>query len=110
MSVCVDAGEDDKAYTVTAELPGVDAKDLDVNLTGDVLMPKGEKGVEKEEKVKSHYMSERAYSAFQRNFAPPADVNTDKVDAKFDQGVLSVTLSKNPAAHPSSKRISVKAA
>ena len=108
--VSVDVAEDDKAYTVTAELPGIAEKDVDVGISEGVLTLKGEKRAEKEEKDKNHYVCERSYGSFQRSFALPADVDPDKIDAKFSKGVLTVTLPKNPKAQPASKKIDVKAA
>ena len=110
LSVSVDVAEDDKAYTVTAELPGIDEKDIDVSLAEDVLTVKGEKRAEKEEKNKNRHVCERSYGSFQRSFALPADVDTKRIDAKFAKGVLTVTLPKNPKAQPAAKKINVKAA
>jgi HSP20 family protein len=110
LSVSVDVAEDDKAYTITAELPGIDEKDIDVDIAEDVLTLKGEKRAEKEEKNKNHYVRERSYGAFERSFALPADVDTDKIDAKFAKGVLTVVLPKNPRAEAAKKKIAVKAA
>lgn len=110
LSVSVDVAEDDKAYTITAELPGIEEKDIDVSIANDVLTLKGEKRAEKEEKSKSRYVSERAYGSFQRSFALPADVDTNKIDAKFAKGVLTMVLPKNPKAQPAVKKIKVKGA
>ena len=110
LSVNVDVAEDDKGYTITAELPGLDEKDIDVSISDDVLTLKGEKKAEKEEKGKNRYVCERSYGAFQRSFALPSDALTDKINAKFAKGVLTVTLPKNPKAEPASKKINVKAA
>lgn len=109
MPLAVDVSEDDKTYTITAELPGIEEKDVDVNVTDDVLTLKGEKRAEKEEKDKSHYLCERSYGAFQRSFSLPADVDINKIDAKFMKGVLTVTLPKNPEAQPASRKIRIKA-
>ncbi|HUJ03892.1 MAG TPA: Hsp20/alpha crystallin family protein [Rhizomicrobium sp.] len=110
LPVCVDLSENDKAYTITAELPGIDEKDVNVEITDDLLTLKGEKRAEKEEKNKNHYVCERSYGAFQRSFALPADVDANKIDAKFAKGVLTVVLPKNPKAQPVAKKIEVKAA
>jgi HSP20 family protein len=110
LSVSVDVAEDDKGYTITAELPGLDESDIDVSVTDDVLTLKGEKRAETEEKNKNRYVCERSYGAFQRSFALPADADADKIDAKFAKGVLTIALPKNPKAQPSSKKIDVKAA
>lgn len=110
LAVSVDVAEDDKAYTITAELPGIDEKDVHVDITEDILTLKGEKRAEKEEKNKNRYVRERSYGTFQRSFALPTNVDTDKINAKFSKGVLSVTLPKNPKAKPATKKIDVKTA
>jgi HSP20 family protein len=110
MSVSVDVSEDDKAYTIAAELPGIDEKDVDVEVAEDMLTLKGEKHAEKEEKDKNHYLCERSYGSFQRSFALPSDIDVSRIDAKFAKGVLTVVLPKNPKAQPAWKKITVKAA
>jgi HSP20 family protein len=71
----IDMSEDEKAYKISAELPGIDAKDMDLSLTGDMLVLKGEKRQEKEEEDKSYHFSERAYGSFQRAFDLPASID-----------------------------------
>lgn len=105
----VDMSEDDKAYKITAELPGVEAKDVEVSLSGDMLLFKGEKQQEKEEKAKNYYLSERSYGSFQRAFQLPEGVDRDRVAADFSKGVLTVTLPKTAEAQKQSKKIEVKA-
>ena len=102
--------EDDKAYKITAELPGVEPKDVEVSLSGDMLVFKGEKQQEKEEKAKNYYLSERSYGSFQRAFQLPDGVDRDKVSADFSKGVLTITLPKTAEAQKQSKKIEVKAA
>jgi HSP20 family protein len=106
----VDVTEDDKAYKITAELPGLDAKDVEVGMTGDLLTLKGEKRQEKEEKNKNWYVSERAYGSFERGFALPEGVDREKIVAEFAKGVLTVTLPKSAEAQKQQKKIEVKAA
>ena len=77
----VEISEDGQAYKITAELPGHDAKDIDVSMSGRMLVLKGEKRAEKEEKDKNYYLSERSYGAFQRSFPLPEGVDSDKVAA-----------------------------
>ena len=72
-----DMSEDEKAYKISAELPGLDAKDVDVSVSGNMLVLKGEKRQEKEEKDKNFYFSERAYGSFLRAFELPASVDRD---------------------------------
>jgi HSP20 family protein len=104
----VDLTEDDKAYKITAELPGLEEKNIDVTLTGDMLTLKGEKHYEKDEQHKNRYMSERAYGSFQRSFALPDGVDRDKIAASLEKGVLTITLPKTPEARKQQKKIEVK--
>jgi HSP20 family protein len=104
----VDITEDDKAYKIAAELPGMNEKDIEVTLSGDVLVLKGEKRQEREEKEKNRYLSERSYGAFQRSFALPEGIDREKIAADFSQGVLTLTLPKTPAAQQRQKTIKVK--
>ena len=106
----VDVTEDDKAYKITAELPGLDEKSIDVTLSGEMLTLKGEKRYEKEEEDKNRHVSERAYGAFQRSFALPSGVDRDKIAAEFSKGVLKITLPKSAEAQNQQKKIAVKAA
>lgn len=105
----VDATENDQAYIITAELPGMDEKDVDVTVTEDSLILKGEKRQEKEEKGKNTYVSERSYGAFQRVFAIPAGVDRSKVAADFSKGVLTITLPKTQEAQKQQKKVEIKA-
>jgi len=109
-SPAVDVTEDDKAYKITAELPGIDEKNIDVAVSGDLLTLRGEKHYEKEEKDKNRHMSERAYGSFQRSFALPDGVDRDKISADLTKGVLTVILPKRPEAQQATKKIEVKAA
>ncbi len=106
----VDVAETDKTYEITVELPGIDEKNIEVKLADGVLTIKGEKKQEKEEKNKDYYLSERSYGSFQRSFQVPAGVDADKIDAKFNKGVLTLTLPKTTEAQKAEKKITVKAA
>jgi HSP20 family protein len=108
-SPAVDFAEDDKAYRITAELPGMSEKDIDVSLSGDTLTIKGEKREEKEEKAKNYYLSERHYGSFRRSFTLPDGIDRDKIDAAFAAGVLTLTLPKTAEAVKQQKKIEVKA-
>lgn len=104
----VDITEDDTTYTITAELPGLEEKDVEVALTNGLLTIKGEKTAETEKKEKNLYLSERSYGSFQRSFVLPDGVDADKIAATVAKGVLTVTL---PKAVPAQKKtIEVKAA
>jgi HSP20 family protein len=104
----VDITEDDAAIKVSAELPGMTEKDIQVSLSGNTLIIKGEKRQEREEKDKGYHLSERSYGEFQRSFLLPEGAEVDKVDAKFANGVLTVTVPKTAQAKP--KKIEVKSA
>jgi HSP20 family protein len=99
----VELGEDDKALTVTAELPGLDEKDVQVELAGGVLVIRGEKKVENGE---GKVFSERYYGSFERQI-PLEGVQEDKAQASFRNGVLTVTLPKSEEARASVKRIAI---
>ena len=105
----VDVSETDKAYEITTELPGMDEKSVDVKLANGMLTLRGEKQDTKEESKKDYYMRERSFGSFERTFAVPDDVDTDKIEASFKNGVLSVTLPKSAEAQKSEKKIQIKA-
>jgi HSP20 family protein len=104
----LDVTEDAKVFTVTAELPGMTEKDIDLSLSGDTLTIRGEKKEEKEDKNKNYYYSERSYGSFLRSVPLPRQVETDKVSASFKKGVLTITLPKTVEAAESTKKIEVK--
>jgi len=105
----IDIAEKDNAYEVTAELPGMDEKNIEVRFANGNLIIKGEKEEEKEEKKKDYHLRERHFGSFERQFAVPEGVDTDKIEASFKKGVLSVTLPKKPEAIKAQKKIEVKA-
>ena len=102
----VDVCETKDKYTVKAELPGLEAKDVNVTLSDDILTIKGEKKEKTEEKDENRHFSEWYYGSFQRSFQLPAEVKADKVEANFNKGVLKVTLPKKEEAKK--KEIEVK--
>jgi HSP20 family protein len=104
----VDVAETDKAYEITAELPGLEEKNIEVKLANGVLSIKGEKQEEKEEKEKDYYRRERSFGSFERSFQVPDDVEENEIEASFKNGVLSVTLPKSAAAQKQAKKIEVK--
>jgi HSP20 family protein len=104
----VDVSETDKEIKVSAELPGMEEKDIDVSLTRDTLTIKGEKKGETEEKGKDYYRMERSYGSFTRSIPIPVEVDTDKVEATFKKGVLDITLPKTEKAIGQTKKIAVK--
>lgn len=106
-TLALDVSETDDSLVVEASLPGYDADEVDLAVSGNVLMIKGEhKGeVEKEEKGKYHYR-ERHSGTFQRSITLPVEVNAEAAEATFEKGVLTLTLPKIEATKP--KRIEIK--
>lgn len=104
----VDMEETDEAIRITAELPGVDKDNIDISVTDDRLTIRGEKKQEEEKRGKGYYRVERTYGSFQRSFDLPCEVEADRVDATFKNGVLTITLPKSPAALEAFKKIPVR--
>ena len=103
----VDIGESKKDYTIKVEVPGIDEKDIDLTIADGTLLIRGEKRSEKEDHDKQYHRVERSYGAFQRMLSLPTDADESKVEAKFKNGVLTVTIAKNPDAKPPVRRIAV---
>jgi len=97
-------------YEITAKLPGMDEKNIEVKVADGVLTIKGEKREEKEEKQKDYYLQERSFGSFERSFEVPETVETDKIEASFRKGVLTLTLPKKAEAQKPAKKIEVKTA
>jgi len=104
----VNVSETDKDVTVSAELPGMDEKDVEVTLDDDVLTIRGEKKEEHEEKDGNWYHSERSYGSFQRAIAVPAGVDAEHVKARFKKGVLTVKMPKLAKQTESKKTIAIQ--
>lgn len=90
----VDVSETDEDVVVRAELPGLDAKEIDVHVSDDTLTIRGEKRTEKEAKEERPYTSERYFGPFERVVRLPARIQEDKVDAQFKNGVLRIRMAK----------------
>jgi HSP20 family protein len=106
----MDIAETDTGYELTADLPGVEEKDVDVSVADGVLRIKGERKSEKEEKKKNYHRVERSFGRFERAISLPEGVDENKIAASFKQGVLKVTVPKSAKAKESTKKIEVKAA
>ncbi|MGF1639380.1 MAG: Hsp20/alpha crystallin family protein [Rhodospirillales bacterium] len=106
----LDMHETDTDIVVTAELPGMEEKDVEVVLTDNVLTIKGEKRAEHEEKEEGYAYRERSFGAFERRIPLDTEIVGDKVEAAFRNGVLTVTLPKAPEARKHFKRIPVRGA
>jgi HSP20 family protein len=105
----VNITDGEKEITVSVELPGIDEKDIDLSLTKDALTIKGEKKEEKEEKGKNFHRMERSYGSFSRTLPLPVEIVTDKAEATFKKGVLTVLLPKTEKALKETKNIPIKA-
>ena len=101
----IEMAEDDKAYHVTAELPGLDMKDISLDMRENTLAISGEKKSEKKEGT--HY-TERTYGRFERVIGLPQEVDADKVSASFRNGVLTIDLPKNPRAQDKARKIEIR--
>lgn len=105
----VDVREDEKEVTVRAELPGMDEKEIEVSVTDNGLTIQGEKKFEKEEKGDGNWHRETSYGAFRRVIPLPEGLDMEKVDARFKNGVLTITLARLEEAKAKGKRIAIKA-
>ena len=101
----VDIFENDNEVVIKAELPGMNAKDIEVRLENNVLMLKGERRFERETKEENYHRIEREYGTFSRSFALPTAVNGDKVAAEYKDGVLKIVLPKREETKPKPIRI-----
>ena len=110
LNPAVDVAENDKAFEITAELPGMSEKDVELTLADGNLVIKGEKKDEREEREADYYLSERRYGSFVRAFELPRGVDASKIEAAFGKGVLKITLPKSAEAQKSETKIQVKAA
>ena len=102
-----DVSETKDTIEVAAEVPGIEEKDIEVTLSEGLLTIKGEKKAESEEKKKDYHLAERHFGSFSRSFRLPDGIDENKVKARFDKGVLSVTLPKSAAAKKRQKKIAI---
>jgi len=101
----IDMAENEKEYTIKAELPGMDKEDIDISLTDGILTLTGEKKQESEEDKDNYYYRESRYGSFSRSLRLPEDAAPEEVDATYKNGVLRVVVPKKEAAQP--KKITV---
>jgi HSP20 family protein len=105
-----DVVETDDGIEVSIELPGLDEKEVEVTLTDEALTIRGEKKIERREEKRGYYVSERSYGAIYRSIPLPAGVDSEKAEATFRNGVLTVRLPQSPEAKAKVKKIAVKSA
>ena len=108
LAPAVDIYEEKDNLVIKADLPGIDSKDLNIDITGDTLTIKGEKHREEETKEKGYYRTERLFGSFQRVIALPSTVDPEKVNASCKNGVLEITLGKREEAKPRQIEVKVK--
>jgi HSP20 family protein len=104
----LDVRENGDAFTIEAELPGVEEKDVSVTLANGLLTIKGEKKDEREEKGETYYRSERSFGAFERALRLPDTVDDSRIEARFDKGVLTITAPKRPEAVKAERKIEIR--
>ena len=107
-ALSLDVSETDDEVTVTAEVPGIDPKELEISVSGNVLTIQGEKKEDREEKDRNYHLVERRYGRVHRSIQLPSYVDALQVDASFANGVLTIKLPKRPEAK--ARRIAVKSA
>jgi HSP20 family protein len=110
VSPSIDVHETEQAYTVTAELPGIDQKDIELKLDDNALTIRGEKRSERKEEDAGRRYSERSYGRFERVIPFQAEVDPDRVEASCENGVLKILLPKNVHARDKTRRIEIKGA
>lgn len=94
----LDVSEGEDSVTVRVEIPGVDPDDIDVSLSGDVLVISGQKKEESEERREGYYHTERRFGSFRRGVPLPASVDPERISAEYDKGVLTVKMNKTEEA------------
>jgi HSP20 family protein len=109
MNPAFDFVEKNAEYEITAELPGIDEKNIEIKLSNHLLTIRGEKSESKEENDKDYFLSERRFGSFQRSFLVPEGVDTDRIDANFSKGLLTLHLPKSAEARNAEKKIEVRA-
>ncbi len=106
----IDVKESEKDFTIRAELPGVEEKDIEVHVTGDAVTLRGEKKEEKEDKGKNYYYMERSYGSFNRVIPLGSETDADKAQASFKNGVLNIIIPKSQSAKVKGTKVPIKAA
>lgn len=104
----VNVSENERELRVTAELPGMDPKDIELSVNRGTLTITGEKKEENEDKGDGYHRMERSYGSFRRMLSLPEDVDTDKIDAQFKYGVLTLVVPKLPEEKTGRKKIAIK--
>ena len=106
----LDVRDNGQQLVIEADLPGVSEKDVSVTMAGGLLTIRGEKKTDHEEKKDNYYLSERSFGSFERSLRLPDTLDEDKIEAKFDKGVLRIVIAKRPEAVKAERRIEIKKA
>lgn len=104
----VNSREDDKAFYLDVDLPGVKKEDIELNITDGVLTIKGERKIRKTQEDKTYYKIESSYGKFERSFTLPKDIDEGKIEAEVKDGVLSLTIPKSTQDIQKTKKIAIK--
>lgn len=104
----IDISEDEQSLNIIAEIPGIKKDNLKITLQDNILTIEGEKKKEDEVKEKNYYRSERVFGSFKRCFTLPSEVDSEKVDAKFEDGILNINLKKLEPKPKNEKVIELK--
>lgn len=104
----VDIGGSEKEYTITAELPGINEKDISIELKGDALIISGEKKQEEKTEEKGYYRVERSYGSFQRMLNVPDDADTENIKAKYKNGVITIVLPRTKNIESETRKIAIE--
>lgn len=108
IAAAVDVVEEDKLFRISVELPGIEAKDIEVSVSDNTLVVKAKKKNEREEEAQSYYLHEREYGSFERFIEMPVGVDHDKIKAEFANGVLTIELAKTPETVGKHKKIPIQ--
>ena len=103
-----EASGTDEAYRISIELPGVDENDIELTVENGIVMLKGEKRTEREEKGETWFFSERQYGSFSRSFRLPPDANGEQIDAKLKDGVLSILVPKTASLQLQGSKVEIR--
>ena len=104
----IDISEDENGIYINTDLPGVEKEDIKLTIEDNILTIEGEKKKEIENKEKKYYRAERVYGKFRRAFTLPVEVDPDKVEAKFENGMLNIALAKLNVKKASTRQIELK--
>lgn len=104
----VDVGATDKEYSITVEVPGINEKDVNIEVVNNTMTIRGEKKQEKEEKDKNYYRVERSYGSFQRVLSLPEDADQEAIKATFKNGILTIKMGRKALPKPDVKQIEIK--